>query len=176
MGPALSSPPSSLQGPEVGEHFVGMASHVRDPIGLPDHALGVDEVRPPLRPFRAALGRVSLRLVKLADPPILVGEEPEVEPLFPGKGPVDLRRVERRAQDDRAGPLELGGSVPEPLSLPRSPGSGRLDEPPQDYPSPPLVREGHGNFVLVRQREVGCLGPLAQHEAESRAACATLAQ
>src|ERR687891_310092 len=65
------------QGAQVGEHLVGVRVDVRDPVGLPDHALGIDQVRPPLRRAGAALLGGPLRLVRLADGPILVGKEAE---------------------------------------------------------------------------------------------------
>lgn len=115
------------------------------------------------------------RLVPLPHAAIHVGQQPEVEALLPSERQVDLGWVEGGAKDLGAGLLELGGSIPEPLALPRSPGRGGLDEPPHHHPSSPEVGQRNRVAVLIRQGEVGGRGSLLEHEAECRPACATLA-
>jgi hypothetical protein len=151
-----------------------MAVHVGHAVRLLNHALRVDEVGPALGPLRAALLRGALRLIALADRPVLVGEESEGKPELLSEGPVRLGRVERGAQDLGAGFLELWGSVTEPLALGPSARGVGLDEPPQDDPPAPEVLQLHRVPVLIGQGERRRLRAFGQHAAESSRPCASL--
>lgn len=140
-----------------------MSGDVPDPVGLADHALRIDHVRPPLRELGRRFLWESLRLVDLTRLPVDVGQEREREALLLGKGQVVLRGVERGADQGDACFLELGGSITEPLAFLRSPGREGLGEPPQDQPSPAVVTEGDRVPVLVGEGERRGLHPFLEH-------------
>jgi hypothetical protein len=84
-----------------------------------------------------------------------IGEEAIGEALLVGEGLVLLRRVERDADDDGVGCVELWGSITEPLAFDRSAGCGRRGVPPQHDPLSALVFQVDRAAILVGQGEAG---------------------
>ena len=140
-----------------------MSLDVADPIRLADYAVGVDQVRPSLRPLRHRLFRRPLGLVQEPHRVVGVGEQPEGEAIFLGEPAVVLDRVEGGPEDLDAQLLELWGSITEPLALPRSPIGEGLGEPPERDPPPAQVGERDGLPFLIREREIGSGSPFREH-------------
>jgi hypothetical protein len=153
---------------EILQELVRMSGDVTDPIRLADHSVGVDQVRAALGPVRVGLVGMPLRLVRLADLPVDVGQDPEREAVLRGERQVLLRGVEGRADELRADPLEVRGSVTEPPPLKRSPRRVGLHEPPENHPVPTEIGQLEGLPMLIRQREVGSVRPFGEHERSLR--------
>jgi hypothetical protein len=150
---------------EVSQHLAWMGIDVRHSIALPDDAIGIDEIGPALRRPGAPFLRSSLRLIRLGDGPIRVGEEPERESVPFGEGAIGFGGVERDSQDLGACFLKRWGSITEPLALHPSPGGVRPHVPPQNHPAPPKILQGHEVPVLIRQAEAGGRNSLGEHGA-----------
>lgn len=140
-----------------------MPLDVAHAVRLADHAIGIDQVRAPLRPLRHRLFGNALRLVQLADGVIGVGEKAEREAVLLREPSVVLDRVEGRAEDLDAELFELWGSITEPLAFARSPVGERFGEPPERDPAAAQVGERDGTSVLVREREVRRGRSLREH-------------
>ena len=116
-----------------------MSLDVADPIRLADDTVGVDQVRPSLRPLGHRLFRRPLRLVQEPHRVVGVGEQPEREAILLGEPAIVLDRVEGGPEYLDAQGFELGGSITEPLAFPRSPIGEGFGEPPERDPPPAQV-------------------------------------
>ena len=132
-----------------------MRGDVRHDVDLPDHAVGVDQIGDPPRVFgMGIIGRAG-GPVAGADLAFDIGDQREVEVLVLCESAVVLDGVEGGADDADTEPLEVGGSITEPLSLDRStPGRG-LREPPEGDPMAALVGEPEASAPRVGEVEVG---------------------
>ena len=108
---------------------------VLDLVGLPDRALGIDEVGDALGPAPAGVGWVLQHVVGRPHLSLRIGQELEGQPsgfceeLVLGGG------VERCSKDLGPRLLEPLGSVTEPFPFLRSAAGGRLGVPPEHHPA-----------------------------------------
>jgi hypothetical protein len=118
--------------------------------------------------LRHRLDGCPLRLVGLARNVVGIREEAEREAVLLREATVLLDGVERRAEELDAERFELGGSITEPLALPRSPVGEGFGEPPERDPLASEIGQRDRVVVLIRQREVGCGRSLGEHAGSLR--------
>jgi hypothetical protein len=79
---------------EILEDLSGVGHGVLDPVGLPDHPLGIDQIGPTLGPLGHRLLGGPMRFVRLARRVIDVGQERKREGLELGELAISFGRVE----------------------------------------------------------------------------------
>jgi len=129
-------------------------------IDAQDLSVGPDEIGNPLGILR---GRGVARAVGHADAPARVAKKGKVEPELRGEGCVVFHRVEAGTQHSDALVLELLNPVAEPATLRRSTRRVGLRKEPEHYRLATVVRKAHGLSALVRNAEIGRLGPWLEH-------------
>ena len=122
---------------------------VLDLVGLPDRALGIDEVGDAGGQARGAVGRVPQHVVGRSHLAIGVGQELEGQPPGFCEELVLGGAVERRSEDLCPRLPEPLGSVTEPFPFLRSAAGGRLRVPPEHHPAAGKIGKRHRFGVLV---------------------------
>jgi len=122
--------------------------------GLPDPALGIDQIADPVR---MSLVRVTGGVIRQANGAIRVGEQEEGKRKLLRKRGVLLEGVKADAQNDDISILKTLDSVPEPFSLDRSPGGVGLWIEPQNHVLPGEVGQVHLVSGMGLGRELGGL-------------------